>query len=182
MVIEKTRKCLFPAQSKLIGDDIFSWIHWVSVVRNLIVLLNNRIVQLWDEVKKSVSLEADSFENNIKVDFWTCTGNTRSRPGPEHQTWKDSLASLESASATVKVCCYIMCAVHDLVTSNTTFRLPNKTLWMHLCSRQWHLIDCVSTRKKDRQDVRVTKGMCGAECWIDHHLIVSKPKLRIPPM
>jgi hypothetical protein len=39
----------------------------------------------------------------------------------------------------------------------------------------------VITRKKDRQDVRVTKSMCGAECWTDHRLIVSKLKLRIQP-
>lgn len=30
--------------------------------------------------------------------------------------------------------------------------------------------------------MRVTKAMCGADCWTDHRLIVSKLKLRILPM
>ncbi|KAK3776390.1 hypothetical protein RRG08_023743 [Elysia crispata] len=34
----------------------------------------------------------------------------------------------------------------------------------------------------NRQDVRVTKAMCGADCWTDHRLIVSTLKLRILPM
>ena len=37
------------------------------------------------------------------------------------------------------------------------------------------------SRRKDRQDVRVTKTMCGADCWTDHRLIVSKLNLRIQP-
>ena len=43
------------------------------------------------------------------------------------------------------------------------------------------LIDYVIVRRKDRQDVRVTKSMCGADCWIDHRLVVSKLNLRIQP-
>ena len=43
----------------------------------------------------------------------------------------------------------------------------------------WHLIDYVIVRRTDRQDVRVTKTMCGADCWTDHRLIVSKLNLRI---
>jgi len=56
------------------------------------------------------------------------------------------------------------------------FRLPthNKTTWMHPCSQHWHLIDYVIARAKDRQDVQVTKAMCGADCWTDHRLIISK--------
>ena len=52
---------------------------------------------------------------------------------------------------------------------------------MHPCSKHWHLIDYVIVRNKDRQDVLVTKAMCGAECWTDHRLIVSKVKLQIQP-
>ena len=37
-------------------------------------------------------------------------------------------------------------------------------------------------RQKDKADVRVTKSMCGADCWTDHRLIVSEMKfvLQIP--
>ena len=37
-------------------------------------------------------------------------------------------------------------------------------------------------RRKDRQDVRVTKTMSGADCWTDHRLVVSKLNLRIQPV
>ena len=52
---------------------------------------------------------------------------------------------------------------------------------MHPRSKHWHLIDYVIVRKRDRQDVLVTKAMCGAECWTDHRLILSKVKLQIQP-
>ena len=52
---------------------------------------------------------------------------------------------------------------------------------MHPRSKHWHLIDYVIVRKRDRQDVKVTKSMCGAECWTDHQLIVSKMNIRIQP-
>ena len=53
---------------------------------------------------------------------------------------------------------------------------------MHPRSKHWHLIDYVIVRRKDRQDVRVTKTMCGADCWTDHRLVVSKLNLRIQPV
>ena len=37
-------------------------------------------------------------------------------------------------------------------------------------------------RRKDKQDVRVTKTMCSADCWTDHRLVVSKLNLRIQPV
>ena len=52
---------------------------------------------------------------------------------------------------------------------------------MHPRSKHWHLIDYVIVRQRDRQDVRVTKSMCGADCWTDHRLITSKMKIRILP-
>ncbi|CAH1277736.1 Hypp9773 [Branchiostoma lanceolatum] len=59
--------------------------------------------------------------------------------------------------------------------------MRKRTSWMHPRSKHWHLIDFVITRKRDRQDVKVSKAMCGAECWTDHRLVVSKVKLRIQP-
>ena len=73
------------------------------------------------------------------------------------------------------------CAEHELLITNTVFNLParNKTPWMHPRSKHWHLIDYVIVRRKDRQDVRVTKTMCDADCWTDHRLVVSKLNMRI---
>ena len=71
-----------------------------------------------------------------------------------------------------------MCAEHDLLITN---KVRNKTPWMHPRSKHWHLIDYVIVRRTDRQDVRVTKTMCGADCWTDHRLVVSKLNIRIQP-
>ena len=63
---------------------------------------------------------------------------------------------------------------------------PTQSSVYQLAERQhgkhWHLIDYVIVRRKDRQDVRVTKTMCGADCWTDHRLVVSKLNLRIQPV
>ena len=77
----------------------------------------------------------------------------------------------------------VACTAHELVITNTLFRLPtrNKTTWMHPRSKHWHLIDYVISRKKDVSDVRVKKSMRGADCWTDHRLLVSKLTLRIQP-
>ena len=58
------------------------------------------------------------------------------------------------------------CAEHELLITNTVFRLPTRrnTTWMHPRSKHWHLIDYVIVKRKDRQDVRVTKTMRGADC------------------
>ena len=47
--------------------------------------------------------------------------------------------------------------------------------------KHWHLIDYAIVRRTDRQDVRVTKTMCGADCWTYHILVVSKLNLKIQP-
>ena len=75
------------------------------------------------------------------------------------------------------------CAEHELLITKTVFRLPtrNKTSWMHPRSKHWHLIDYVIVRRKDRQDVRVTKIMCGADCWTNLRIVVSKLNLCIQP-
>ena len=46
-------------------------------------------------------------------------------------------------------------------------------------SKHWHLVYYVIVRRKDKQDLGVTKTMCGEDCWTDHRLIVSKLNLRI---
>ena len=67
------------------------------------------------------------------------------------------------------------CAKHNLSITNTVFCLPrNKTSWIHPFSKHWHLIKNVIVKGRYRQDVRITKAICGAECWIDHCPIISK--------
>ena len=57
----------------------------------------------------------------------------------------------------------------------------NKTSWNHPRTKHWNVIDWVIVLRTDRQDVRVTRTMCGADCWTDHIFVVSKLNLRIQP-
>ncbi|XP_071484489.1 craniofacial development protein 2-like [Diadema antillarum] len=69
-----------------------------------------------------------------------------------------------------------LCAEHGLTITNTLFQLPDihKTTWMHPRSKHWHLIDYVITRRRDIQDVHITRAMRGADCWTDHLLLRCK--------
>ena len=75
------------------------------------------------------------------------------------------------------------CSKHNLLLTNTVFCLPtcNKTSWIHLHSKHWHLIVNVIVRWRDRQEVRVMRALCGAECWTDNRLIISKLSIRNQP-
>ena len=76
-----------------------------------------------------------------------------------------------------------ICAKHDLLISNIIFRLPayNKISLMHHRSKHWHLIIYVIVKRWDWQDMKVTKAVCGAEWWIDHHQIISKLSIGVQP-
>ena len=70
------------------------------------------------------------------------------------------------------------CAEHDLLITNTVSCLPTRyrTPWMHPRSKHWYLTDYVIVRKRDMQDIRFNKAVCG---WIDRFLVVSKLNLRV---
>ena len=88
------------------------------------------------------------------------------RVGTNHQTWEGVIRSEGVGKCNSNGLLLLRkCAEYELLITNTVFRLQTrrKTTWMHPRSKHWHLIDYVIVGRKDRQDVRVTNTMCGAD-------------------
>ena len=50
---------------------------------------------------------------------------------------------------------------------------------MHPRSKHWHLIDFVITRRRDINDILITRVMRGADCWTDRIMLRCKASFRI---
>ena len=139
-----------------------------------------------DELKDKFYDDLDSvISATPRTDKLIILGDFSARVGTDHQTWEGVIGSEGVGKCNSNGLLLLRkCAMHELLITNTVFCLPTcrKTTWMHARSKHWHLIDYVIVRRKDRQDVRVTKTMCGADCWTDHRLVVSKLNLRIQPV
>ena len=139
-----------------------------------------------DEVKDKFYDDLDSvISATPRTDKLILLRDFNARMDTDHQTWEGVIGSEGVGKCNSNGLLLLRkCAEHELLITNTVFRLPTrrKTTWMHPCSKHWHLIDYVIVRRKDRQDVRVTKTMCGADCWTDHRLVVSKLNQRIQPV
>ena len=139
-----------------------------------------------DDVKDKFYEELEALISTVsQSDKLILLGDFNAHVGKDHHAWKGVLGHHRIGK------CYSnglrllkTCTAFGLIITNTLFRLPtrNKTSWIQHRSRHWHLIDFIIVRSKDRQDVKVTKSMCGAECWTDHRLIISKTKLQVIPM
>ena len=139
-----------------------------------------------DEVKDKFYDDLDSVISAApRTDKLLLLGDFNARVGTDHQIWEGVIGSEGVGKCNSNGLLLLRkCAEHELLITNTVFRLPTrrKTTWMHLRSKHWHLIDYDIVRRKDRQDVRVTKTMCGADCSTDHRLAVSKLNLHIQPV
>ena len=138
-----------------------------------------------DEVKAKFYEELHTVIADVpKADKLILLGDFNARVGKDNVAWEGVLGHHGVGHCNSNGLLLLQtCAEHELLITNTIFRLPtrNRTSWMHPRSKHWHLIDYAIVRKRDRQDVRVTKSMCGAECWTDHRLIITKLNIRIQP-
>lgn len=138
-----------------------------------------------DEVKDKFYEELNMLITSVpKQDKLIILGDFNARVGSDSDSWNGTIGKHGIGKCNSNGLLLLQtCAEHDLLITNTIFQLPtrNKTSWMHPRSKHWHLIDYAIVRRRDRQDVRVTKAMCGAECWTDHRLIVCKLNLQIQP-
>ena len=76
-----------------------------------------------------------------------------------------------------------LCSELGLAITNTFFQLRDmhKTSWMHPRSKHWHLIDYVIVRRRDLNEVQITRAMRGAECSTEHRLMRSTLRLTVRP-
>nr|VZI32590.1 unnamed protein product [Spirometra erinaceieuropaei] len=119
-----------------------------------------------------------------KADKLIVLGDFNARVGTDHTAWRGVLGphglrgSNDNGLLLLRTC-----AEHRLILTNTFFCLPEreKATWRHPRSRQWHLLDYVLVRRRDQQDVLVTKAIAGADGWTDHRLVISKMRIRLQP-
>ncbi|XP_063598196.1 craniofacial development protein 2-like [Penaeus indicus] len=138
-----------------------------------------------DEVKEAFYEDLNATISAVpRADKLILLGDFNARVGTDYASWKGILGRNGIGKCNSNGLLLLeTCSTHELLITNSIFRLPhrNKTSWMHPRSKHWHLLDYVIVRQRDRQDVRVTKAMCGAECWTDHRLLISKLNIRIQP-
>ncbi|XP_056669278.1 craniofacial development protein 2-like isoform X1 [Monodelphis domestica] len=106
------------------------------------------------------------------------------RVGQDHERWKGVLSKHGVGKMNNNGLLPLSkCSEFELTITNTVFRMANKykTTWMHPRSKQWHLIDYIIVRRRDIQDIQITRAMRGAECWTDHRLVRATLQMRIAP-
>ena len=107
-----------------------------------------------DEVKDKFYDDLDNIISaTSRTDKLILLGDFNARVGTDHQPW-EGVIGLEGVGKCNSNGLLLLrkCAEHDLLITNTVFKLPNrnKTSWMHPRSKHWHLIDYVIVRRTDR--------------------------------
>ncbi|BHF80440.1 hypothetical protein SprV_0702356800 [Sparganum proliferum] len=122
--------------------------------------------------------------NVSKADKLIVLGDFNARVGTDHAAWRGVLGphGLDDSNDN-GLLLLRTCVEHRLLLTNTYSRLPlrEKATWRHPRSRQWHLLDHVLARRRDQQDVLVTKAIPGTDGLTDHCLVVSKMRVRPQP-
>ncbi|VDL95438.1 unnamed protein product [Schistocephalus solidus] len=119
-----------------------------------------------------------------KADKLIGLGEFNARVRTDHAPWQGVLGSRSLGSCNDNGLLLLQtCAEHRILLTNIVVRLPTreKATWMRPRSRRWQLLDYVLIRRRDRQDVMLTKAIRDADSWTDHHLVISQMRLRLQP-
>ena len=112
--------------------------------------------------------------------IWLC-GDFNARVGNDHESWAPLGKHGIGKSNDNGLLLLHLCTEFNLVIGNSLFQQSDhkKVTWMHPRSKQWHLLDYIIVRKRDRQDLRLVSVCRSAECWTDHRLVRAKLRLKI---
>ncbi|XP_076442782.1 uncharacterized protein LOC143281455 [Babylonia areolata] len=111
-------------------------------------------------------------------------GDFNAHVGRDHSTWHNVLGLNGTGNCISNGQLLLsLCAQDEISIANTIFQHEDKfkNTWMHPHSKQWHILDNVIVRQRDRRDVLITRCMRGADCWSDHRLTRSKINIHLAP-
>ena len=120
------------------------------------------------------------FRVPVEDKIWLC-GDFNARVGNDHDSWAPLGKHGIGKSNDNGLLLLHLCNEFNLVIGNSLFQQSDhkKVTWMHHRSKQWHLLDYIIVRKRDRQDLRLVSVCRSAECWTDHRLVRAKLRLKI---
>ena len=136
-----------------------------------------------EEVKEAFYEELDQLISSVDHrDKLIVLGDFNARVGVDYTLWPNVLGRHGTGKCNSNGLMLLsLCTQHELTITNTLFQQADKlkNTWMHPRSKQWHLLDYVIVRQRDRRDVHITRCMRGADCWSDHRLLRSKMNIQL---
>ena len=166
--------------------------HSDRIISMRLPLWNQQYATLFSVYSPTLKAEKDRFYSDLRSliqstpadDKVVILGDFNARVGQDSEAWKGVLGKhgVGNCNENGRLL-FEFCAEKQFTITNTIFQQKNslKTTWMHLRSKNWHLIDCVLVRQRDIQDVCHTRVMPSAECYIDHRLVRCKLRLLFKP-
>ena len=136
-----------------------------------------------DEVKEAFYEDLNQLISSVDHrDKLIVLGDFNARVGVDHTLWPNVLGRHGTGKCNSNGLMLLsLCTQHELIITNTLFQQADKlkNTWMHPRSKQWHLLDYVIVRQRDRRDVHITRCMRSADCWSDHRLLRSKMNIQL---